>query len=184
MKKNPTSIAAALLITILVPGLGLVALGTLPALLFSIGFLGGFLFWLCLPANASFCEIRRLYWLLFALFILHRVEEKYFGFFARLAKMTGVATPEVLSPVVLLLVGLSVGGWLLGPVLYARASEFGKYLVWTFLASMGISELAHFGFPLLEGTPYNYFPGMATTLVLAPLAWYTMCRLARFSLRG
>lgn len=184
MKKSPSSIAAALLVTFVVPGLGLVALGNLPALLFLAGFLGGFILWLFLPSNASFCEIRRIYWVLFALFILHRVEEKYFGFFERLAKMTGVATPEVLSPVVLLLVAVSVGGWLLGPYLYSRGGEFGKYLVWTFLASMGITELAHFVFPMLEGTPYNYFPGMGTTLILAPLAWYAMCRLARFSLRG
>jgi hypothetical protein len=52
-------------------------------------------------------------------------------------------------------------------------------LAWTFFTSMGITELAHFLLPLLTTEPYGYFPGMASVVVLAPLAWWGMWRLAR-----
>jgi hypothetical protein len=37
---------------------------------------------------------------------------------------------------------------------------------------MGITELAHFIFPVLVNEPYGYFPGMASVLVLAPRTWW------------
>jgi hypothetical protein len=60
-----------------------------------------------------------------------------------------------------------------------RGYEFGRFLAWTFFASMGITELAHFGLPLLTQRPYGYFPGMGSVVVLAPLAWWGMWRLSR-----
>jgi hypothetical protein len=68
--------------------------------------------------------------------------------------------------------------WLLIPWLVGRRHAFGYFLVWTFFASMGITELAHFVFPLFTGAPYGYFPGMASVVPLAPLAWWGIWRLA------
>jgi hypothetical protein len=53
----------------------------------------------------------------------------------------------------------------------------GYYLAWTFFASLGITELAHFVLPLFSEQPYGYFPGMATVVLLAPSAWWGMVRL-------
>ena len=91
--------------------------------------------------------------------------------------MTGVPTPAILSWDVILLVLLSVGGWLSIPWLMNRQPDVGRYLAWTFFTSMGVTELAHFVFPVIVGGPYGYFPGMASVLLLAPAAWWGMTRL-------
>jgi len=44
---------------------------------------------------------------------------------------------------------------------------------------MGVTQLAHFVLPLLTNEPYGCFPGMASVLLLASLAWWGMWRLAR-----
>ncbi|WP_206110744.1 hypothetical protein [Pannonibacter phragmitetus] len=59
----------------------------------------------------------------------------------------------------------------------ARGYAFGHYLAWTFFVSMGVIELAHFVFPLFGGRSYGYFPGMATVVLLAPVAWWGIYRM-------
>lgn len=64
------------------------------------------------------------------------------------------------------------------PFLVIHRVAFGYYLAWTAFAAMGITELAHFLiFPFLRGEPYSYFPGMASVILLAPVAWWGMLRL-------
>lgn len=87
--------------------------------------------------------------------------------------------PDVTLPLILALLGVPIGAWLAIPVLIRQGNEFGYYLGWTFFASMGITELAHFVLPLVTTEPYGYFPGMASVVVLAPFAWWGMWRLAR-----
>lgn len=114
------------------------------------------------------------------LFLAHRVEEKQTGFFAFLAAVTGVPTPAVNSVPVVLLVALSAGAWLLVPVLMGRGRPIGRYLAWTFFASLGLTELAHFlVFPWLDPSGAGYVPGMWTVVALAPVAWWGMWRLTR-----
>ena len=65
---------------------------------------------------------------------------------------------------------------------YAPAFQHSAVTVaWTLFASMGLTELAHFIMPLLANEPYGYFPGMASVVILAPLAWWGMWRLFRGS---
>lgn len=64
-------------------------------------------------------------------------------------------------------------------MLIKRHFEFGRFLAWTFFASMGITELTHFAMPVLANEPYGYFPGMLSVFILAPLAWWGMARLLR-----
>lgn len=179
MKIKSSTVIAAAIFTIAVPAIGHLSFGPWPALLFLIGYLGGFILWVVLPMRAPFSRIKGLYWATFALFILHRVEEKVFGFFAKLSELTGVPVPEIASPPIVLLLVMSVGAWFLGPLLYSRGHAFGHYLVWTFFASMGITELAHFVLPLFAPEPYGYFPGMLSVIPLAPVAWYSMWSLTR-----
>lgn len=178
-RPSKLAVVAALFWTAAIPAAGFVSFGPVPALLFLVGYLGGFLLWMTIPTRASFSEIKWYYWGTFVLFAAHRVEEKLAGFFPVLAEMTGVLVPQIASSPIILLLALSVGSWLIGPLLHARGSDFGHYLIWTFFASMGFTELAHFLFPLFRQGTYRYFPGMLTVIALAPVAWFSMMRLAR-----
>lgn len=160
-------------------GLGYASFGPWTALIFTSGFLGGFILWLIVPSKALFASIKVPYIVTFILFLVHRVEEKVSGFFPVLSEITNAPTPAITSWQVILLVAASVGAWLFVPILVRRKRSFGYYLAWTFFAAMGITELAHvFVFPFLRGKPFGYFPGMASVFALAPAAWWGMWRLA------
>jgi hypothetical protein len=107
------------------------------------------------------------------------VEENVLKFQQELSKITGVPVPEVSSVPLVVLLLLTVGAWLMAPYLMRRDFAFGYYLAWTFFASMGITELAHFFLPLFKDGPYGFFPGMASVVLLAPTAWYGMRKLSR-----
>ena len=166
-------------ITITILVIGYLAFGFITSMIFASGFLTGYLIWLFVEGRPGFNIIRWPYWITLLLFILHRVEEKVMGFFDQLSEITGVETPAITSVPVVLLVLLSVGAWLAIPFLVKRGNEIGYYLAWTFFAAMGITELAHFIFPVLTNDPYGYFPGMASVILLAPCAWWGMYRLSR-----
>lgn len=156
--------------------LGYVLLGLVPMLLFAAGFVGGFALWLLVPSSVQFARIRVPFYLTLAFFLLHKLEERLAEFFPALAELTGESTPEA-GGLSVLLYAVALA-WLLVPILMDRGSAFGYYLAWSFFASMGVTELAHFVFPLFAGGPYAYFPGMVTVLALAPAAWWGFSRLA------
>lgn len=185
MKQPPSIIVGALFFSLLIPALGYVFLGALVAFLFLLGYLGGFLLWLILPGRVSYSSVQAPYWAtLLAFLFLHKVEENGTAFFQVLSdKITGVPVPEATPLLIIGLLVLPVGAWILIPFLIKRNYEFGVYLAWTFFASMGLTELGHFVFPLLTQEPYGYFPGMASVFILAPLAWWGLWRLSGESLR-
>lgn len=179
--KTPKDIIFASLFTITVPAIGYISFGVVPALLFLIGYFGGLVCWLIVPSTETFKSIKWIYWLTFLLFFVHRVEEKVSGFFDELARMTGVPIPEIVSAPIILLVLISVGAWIIGPWLASKGSAFGSYLVWTFFASMGITELAHFILPFFRDEAYGYFPGMLSVVALAPVAWYGIYKFSNYN---
>lgn len=123
----------------------------------------GFLLWILIPAKASYASIQVPYWATFLAFLLlHKVEENVAKFFEVLSdKITGVPVPEV-TPLLICRCYLPIVPWLVAPFLIKRGYDLGYYLAWTLFASMGITELVHFIFPLLTNEPYGYFPGMAS----------------------
>ena len=175
------TVLAALLFSLVVPLFGYVYLGPLYGLLFLTGYLGGFMLWLLLPGRADWRSVRLPYWLtMLAFLLLHKVEETRTAFFEVVsARITLTPVPDITIGLIMALLVVPVGAWLAIPLLVKRRHPFGYYLLWTFFASMGITELAHFVLPLLAGGPYGYFPGMASVVVLAPLAWWGMWRLSR-----
>lgn len=175
-------ILLALVLTLSVISLGYVMLGVIPMVLFALGYLGGFITWLLRPAGVSFRSIAAPYFLTLGLFVLHKYEERTADFFPALSELTGVAVPDRNSVLVYLLYALAAA-WLLVPWLVARRSEFGYFLAWSFFLAMGITELAHFAFPLWKGGPYAYFPGMWSVIALAPAAWWGLYRLSRGAAR-
>ena len=96
-------------------------------------------------------------------------------------RITGAPIPEMSVGVAIGLLVIPVGAWLAIPLLFRRGHEFGRYLAWTLFTSMGVTELAHFLMPILANEHYGYFPGMASVVILAPLAWWGMWRLFRGS---
>lgn len=181
IEKQPLTKVSALAFSLALPAFGYVYLGPLVALLFSLGYVGGFVLWLLIPAGVPYRSIRAPYWAtLLAFLFLHKVEENVTHFFDVLSsKVTGVPVPEVTYGLVFALLILPIGAWLAAPFLMKRGFAFGYFLAWTLFTSMGVTELAHFIFPLLTNEPYGYFPGMASVVVLAPLAWWGMVRLSR-----
>ncbi len=177
MKRTGRDSILAFLFTTIILLLGYISFGMVTTLIFTSGFLGGFLIWLFAPNETSFISIKLPFWLSFFLFLVHRVEEKVANFFARLSEITGVPTPEITSFSVILAVITSVVAWLTVPLLMKRKIVFGNYLAWTFFAAMGITELAHFLFPFFTKEPYGYFPGMVSVVLLAPCAWWGMYKL-------
>lgn len=176
--RTPLSVFAALAFTLLVPAVGYVYLGALVASIFLIGYGSGFLLWWFRPTDAPFASIRAPYWLTLAAFALHKVEENRAEFFEILSReITGIPVPETTPLLFFLLLVIPAGAWLLVPWLMNRRNPLGAYLACTFFASMAVSELAHFVFPLLTRHAYGYFPGMATVFVLTPLGAWGLYRL-------
>lgn len=183
MKIQTSAIAFALLFSLAIPIFGYIYTGWSIALLFLIGYFTGLWLWLVIPAKVSFATIKAPYWVTLIVFLfLHKVEENRMKFFEVVGeKITGVPVPEVTPLLVITLLILPIGGWLLIPYLVKRGYDFGYYLAWTFFASTGIIELAHFIFPLLTNEPYGYFPGMITALPLAAAGWWGMYQLSKSS---
>lgn len=179
MGRDRITVSAATGMTIAILGLGYLSFGVWTMLIFSSGFGVGLLLWLLFKRQPDFSQIKWPFIVAFVLFVVHRIEEYATSFFDELARLTGTPTPDIGSWQVVLLVLLSVGGWLAMPFLVIHRIAFGYYLAWTAFAAMGITELAHFLiFPFLTGERYGYFPGMASVIVLAPVAWWGMVRLA------
>ncbi len=145
-------------------------------MLFAFGYFGGLALWILVPTEASFSCRRWPYFLTLGLFIIHKWEERHFNFFPALSNITGVPAPEAGSVLAVLLYAFAAA-WLLVPVLVKRKLPLGYYLAWTFFFSLGVTELAHFVFPLFAAEPYGYFPGMLSVLGLAPAAWWGLKRL-------
>lgn len=181
MKRQASTVILALLSAFIVPALGYSYLGALYAILFLIGYLGGFIAWLLVPAKVPWVSIKNPFWTtILAFLLLHKVEENRTAFFQVVSeRITGGGVPEVTIGLMIGLLVLPIGAWLITPFLIKRGHDFGYFLLWTLFVSMGITELAHFFLPFLTQEPYGYFPGMASVFVLAPLAWWGMWRLSR-----
>lgn len=178
--KNPALVVTALVLALLVPVLGYLFLAPFYAVIFFVGYGGGFVLWWRVPSTATWSAIRLPYWLTLAAFVLlHKVEENRFKFFEEVAStITHTPVPEVSVGLIAAMLVVPLAMWLAVPLLMRRGHELGRFLAWTFFASMGLTELAHFVMPFLAGRSFGYFPGMASVLVLAPLAWWGMARLS------
>ncbi|MEQ1776707.1 MAG: hypothetical protein ABL891_23220, partial [Burkholderiales bacterium] len=119
MKIAPAASASivitAVFFTLAVLILGYVLLGLLPMFLFAFGFLGGLILWLIVPTDASFRSIRAPYFVTLAFFVVHKLEERFLGFFPALSEITGVPMPESGTFLAILLYAFA-GTWLLIPL--------------------------------------------------------------------
>lgn len=176
--KNKQTILFAGIFTLTAIVLGYIALGALTAFIFTFGYLGGLIIWLFVSAKVPFKQIAWPYFITLALFMAHKYEERKMDFFPALSEITRVPVPEITSlPAIMLLVLAAI--WLAIPLLVWKGYDFGYFLAWTFFASMGITELAHFVLPFFTDKPYGYFPGMWSVFGLAPIAWWGIYKLSK-----
>ena len=185
-QKGPATVIIAFIFSLLIPAIGFYYLGLLYAMLFLIGYMGGFLLWLLVSSHTPWTSLKKPYWLtILAFLFLHKVEENRMKFFEVVSeKITGGTVPEYSVGLIIGMLILPIGAWLIAPWLIKRGQELGYFAIWTLFVSMGITELAHFFLPFMIHEPYGYFPGMASVIVLAPLAWWGLYKLSRKDNKG
>jgi len=158
---------------LVIPVLGYLNIGLIPALIFLVGFLGGYILWVLSPSQPEWKSIKWPYIATMIFFAIHRVDEQVSGFFEELEKITGVPYPDSITVHGILITLFSLL-WLLSPLFIMKKKWYGYLGAWTVFFAMGVSELAHFVFPIFTPGPYGYFPGMITVIPLAPVAWWGM----------
>lgn len=173
MKGFEPSVALAVVVLIGVAFTGYGSFGIWPTLIFMTGYVPGFLFWLRSRSDAPFADVRTPYFVTFTLYILLLVEENLLGFHEMLSEVTGVTSPGWTISIVVLMI-LSIGIWIGAPLLMQERQRLGWFFAWTFFSAMGISELAHFVFPVLTPGGYEYHGGMLTAALLVPAGWWGM----------
>ncbi len=145
--------------------------GWLLAVVFSTGFLVGWILWLARPQHASFSTIKVPYLVALGAYVIHRTDEEISGFVTAIEDLTGAEPTAVVSPLSIGLVVASLA-WMLSPLLMRRGHPLGHYGAWTLFTGFGLLEVWHFLFPLFTPEPYGYFPGMWTApLIIAAGCW-------------
>ncbi len=150
--------------------------GWVTAIVFSAGFVTGWVLWLARRSPANFAAIKLPYLVSLAAYVVHRIDEELSGFVPAIEQLTGAEPVDVTSPLSIVLVVFSVA-WMLSPVLIRRGHPLGYYGAWTLFAGFGILEVAHFVFPLLTDDPYGYFPGMWTAPLIIAAGWWGLIRM-------
>ena len=123
-------------------------------------------------------EIVTLYFLTIAALNLHIIEEFVFQFPTEVGHLFG---EEHLSELTFL---IAVGGVVVSLAIVMGMALMHKnpvanFFAWFIFMGPGFMEFTHYMFPLLDGRPYGYFPGMWTAwLVMVPgmLASYRLFR--------
>ena len=138
---------------------------------------GGLVAWLLTtfkrPANPG--RIAPLYFLTIAALMVHITEEYVTEFPQRMSETFSITFTEPVFVVTLAMVGFVI--WILGGVALLYGNPLGNYICWFLFIGMIFAELTHFVFPIAEGGPYHYFPGMWTALLPLIPASFGMYRL-------
>src|SRR5262245_60775599 len=156
------SIFINLMIIAMVTGMALVLMGRLPALIFSIASVGGFLLWMATTYQTP-VEPQKVivpYLLTIVLFIMHVYEEYLTDFEVAITDITGFHVLERNFLTVAAFVGPII--WLSGAILLLKRTQVGYYLLSFFFVAMTMAELSHFIFPFLENGTFHYVSGMYT----------------------
>lgn len=139
--------------------------GLQPTAIVSGSMLGGFAGWVATtwrrPAEPRL--IVPIYLLTMGLFFVHVLEEYVFDFSGRIASTFALSWPEDDFVLTIMLLGPML--WLGAAIGLARRDPFANFIAWFILFGMVLGEPAHLVFPVLEGGPYHYFPGMWTALL-------------------
>ena len=153
-------------------GIVLVLLGRIPAVVFSVASIGGFILWMATTYRTPIDTQKVIvpYLLTIILFILHVYEEYITDFEVAMTDITGFHMLERNFLTVAAFVAPLL--WLVGAILLIKKTHVGYYFLSFFFVAMTLAELSHYVFPFLEDGTFHYVSGMYTAaLPLIPAAY-------------
>ncbi len=172
MTSKHLSVAGALIFIVAFVGMALVMLGTLPAVVFSVASIGGFILWMFTiyrtPIDTQKIIVPYLLTIIF--FIIHVYEEYVTDFEVAITDITGfhmleknfLTVAAFLAPVL----------WITGAILIIKKTHIGFYFLSLMYVAMMFAELSHFIFPFMEDGTFHYVSGMYTAAIpLFPAAY-------------
>jgi hypothetical protein len=116
-----------------------------------------------------------LYLLTVACLHLHIMEEYLMGFAPRMSRLFGIPIfTEQIFLISFAFVGIAL--WILAGIGLLYRNPLANYAVW-FMFMIPVMEITHYIFPLIEGGPYHYFPGMWTAWLPMLPGFYGIYRL-------
>jgi len=150
-------------------------------MLFSVTFIGGFIFWLLTtyrtPVNPDTIIVP--YLITLACFIIHVYEEYVSHIERTLSTMSGTEVTQHNFLTIAAFIGPIV--WLSGATMLITRWSFGYFLLGTFLFGMMIGELSHFVFPFMEDGRFHYSAGMYTAILPIGSAWWMFTKMKKGS---
>lgn len=146
-------------------GMALVLLGRIPAVIFSVASIGGFLLWLATTYQTPINTQRVIvpYLLTIILFVVHVYEEYLTDFEVAMTDITGFHMLERNFLTVAAFVAPIL--WITGAILIIKQTQIGYYFLSFFFVAMALAELTHFVFPFLEDGTFHYVSGMYTAAI-------------------
>jgi hypothetical protein len=159
------SVLVVLLFIVGFIGMALVLLGQIPAVIFAVASVGGFLLWMATTYRTSIDTQKVIvpYLLAILLFILHVYEEYITDFEVAMTDITGfhmlernfLTVAAFFAPIL----------WITGAILLIKKTQIGYYFLSFFFVAMTIAELSHYIFPFLEDGTFHYVSGMYTAAI-------------------
>jgi len=153
-------------------GMALVLLGTIPAIVFAVASIGGFVLWLFTTFTTPIDTTKVIvpYLLAILLFIVHVYEEYVTDFEVAMTDITGFHMLERDFLTVAAFVAPIL--WITGAILIIKRTQIGYYFLSFFFVAMTVAELSHYVFPFLEDGTFRYVSGMYTAaLPLLPAGY-------------
>ncbi len=95
-----------------------------------------------------------------ACLMVHIIEEYLTGFAPRMSQTFHICFTTHEFVLFFGMAGYVV--WILSALGLMYKNRVANFFAWVFLIGPGTAEIAHYIFPLYEGGPYHYFPGMYT----------------------
>ncbi len=129
-----------------------------------------------MPASPRIVPV---YLLTVACLHLHIMEEYLSGFAPRMSRLFDIPSFTVQTFMIsFAFIGIIV--WILAGIGLLYRNPLANYAAW-FMFSIPVMEFSHYIFPLIEGGPYHYFPGMYTAWLPALPGFYGVYLLWRES---
>ncbi len=165
MLSKQSSVFVVLVLIAALIGMALVLLGKLPALVFSVASIGGFVLWM-LTTYKTPIDTQKIiipYLLTIIFFIVHVYEEYITDFEVAMTDITGFHMLEKNFLTVAAFVAPII--WITGAILLIKRTHIGFYFLSFFFMAMMFAELSHFIFPFLEDGTFHYVSGMYTAAI-------------------
>lgn len=172
MTSRQLSVCIALAFIVVFIGMALMLLGKLPAVIFAVASIGGFILWMLTtfrtPIDTEKLIVPYLMTIIF--FIVHVYEEYVTDFEVAITDITGfhmlernfLTVAAFAAPII----------WIAGAILLIKKTHLGFYFLSFFYFAMMFAELSHFVFPFLEDGTFHYVSGMYTAaLPLIPAGY-------------